>query len=112
MNKNAIWIGLFVVVVGGAAAYYFYSKKKGAAIKAPGTVTKADILAAMPATDRSQYTGADTPFDKMSQQELADSYRLVKTAESGTEEEKEAMKNDTVFIDRIDAITAKYNIFT
>jgi hypothetical protein len=112
MNKNALWIGLFVVVVGGAAAYYFYSQKKGAATKAPGSVTKADILAAMPTSDRGQYTGTNTPFDKMTQQELADSYRLVKTAETGTEAEKESMKNDTAFIDRINAITAKYNIFT
>lgn len=102
MKKSTVGIiVLIVIAAGGTLGYFFYKKKNSSQT----IVTKEKVLAMLPESDKALFI---TVLDKMTQQEMEDTYKLVEGGEQG----KPELLQDKEFIKRIDAISSKYNIFT
>lgn len=111
-NAGIIAIVAICIVAAGAGIYFMTRKPKDGKTDKP--VTKDDVLALLTESEKEHYQ-ANGILDKMSAQELTDTYILITATpemEAGKLTSEELFKKYPGLKDRLDAISKKYNIFT
>lgn len=107
--KNAGIIAIVGVCIIAAGAGIFFMTRKPKGSKA---VSKEDIIALLPENEREELRPI---LEKMTPQELSDTAIIIQSAfdiEAGKTTKEEVYKKYPGLLERQDAISKKYNIFT